>query len=105
MQKQKPTKTHGAEQPEMISTTAAAGARTCTIESATKGYNSRRYSKPWIARIDYRKSVKGEYIWGTWIGEHRGDGTGTPGLLVVQASSLRDKRTTVAMVAGATMAW
>lgn len=39
-----------------------------TIE--TESYNERRYSKPWIAKVNFSESVKGNFSWGDWAGDH-----------------------------------
>lgn len=52
------------------------------IEIETSSYNSRRYSKPWIAVVDYSKNAKGDFSWGTWIGDHK---SGSEGKLVIEA--------------------
>lgn len=49
-----------------------------TLELETKSYDERRYGKPWIARVEFIESPKGEYQFGIWIGE-----AGHPGLLQV----------------------
>lgn len=56
---------------------------TTRIEIKTHSYNQRRYSKPWIAIVDFSSNPSGEYKWGTWIGNHN---TGSEGLLVAEAS-------------------
>ncbi len=53
------------------------------IEIKTTSYNQRRYSKPWIAIVDFSKTPKGEYKWGDWVGDHR---NGSAGLLVINAN-------------------
>lgn len=49
----------------------------------TPSYNQRRYSKPWIARLDFSVKSQGEYQWGEWIGSHY---TGSAGTLVINAT-------------------
>jgi len=46
------------------------------IRIETASYNERRYGKPWIAKVDFSKSSKGEYVWGDWTGDHRNGGAG-----------------------------
>lgn len=51
------------------------------IEIATQSFNSRRYSKPWIAKI-----VNGKYNFtGRWIGEID-RGNGTAGACIIDAN-------------------
>jgi hypothetical protein len=45
-----------------------------TIE--TDSYNERRYGRPWIAKVDFGKSVKGDFAWGDWAGDHYNGGAG-----------------------------
>ena len=47
-----------------------------TIAIETSSYNQRRMGRPWIAKVDFTKSVKGEFIWGDWAGDHYNGGTG-----------------------------
>jgi len=54
------------------------------IEVKTKYYTPKRYSVPWIARVDFSKSDKGEFVWGNWIGDA---GIGSDGLLVVDVEN------------------
>lgn len=49
------------------------------IQIETSSYNSRRYSKPWIARVDFSSSPKGDFHFGDFVGDDR------EGLLVIQA--------------------
>lgn len=56
---------------------------TTKIQIKTTSYNQRRYSKPWIAIVDFSKNPKGDYKWGSWVGDSR---TGSDGLLVVEAN-------------------
>ena len=42
----------------------------------TRSYNQGRYSKPWIARVDF-STPKGEFTWGDWTGDHYTGGEGT----------------------------
>ena len=53
------------------------------IEIKTGSYNQRRYSKPWIAIIDFSIDPKGDFKWGTWIGDHN---SGSEGLLVIDTA-------------------
>lgn len=47
------------------------------ITKATQSYNERRYGKPWIAKVIITPAKPaGEFIWGTWIGDHRNGGEG-----------------------------
>ena len=46
------------------------------IRMETESYNEKRYGKPWIAKIDFSKNSKGDYIWGTWTGDHYNGGAG-----------------------------
>jgi hypothetical protein len=55
---------------------------TTRIEVKTSGYNQRRFSKPWIAIVDFSVDVRGEFKWGAWIGDHT---SGSEGLLVIDA--------------------
>ena len=48
---------------------------THTIEIQTESYNDRRYSKPWIARVDFASDKNGSYQFGDWIGRAGGEGT------------------------------
>lgn len=32
-------------------------------------YNHRRYSKPWIARVDFAATPKGQFTWGDAVGD------------------------------------
>ncbi len=38
------------------------------ITKDTSSYNERRYGKPYIAKIDFTKNVRGDITWGDWIG-------------------------------------
>lgn len=49
------------------------------IQIETSSYNSRRYSKPWIAGVDFSSSPKGDFHFGDFVGDDR------EGLLVIQA--------------------
>jgi hypothetical protein len=51
----------------------------------THSYNARRYSKPWIAKVDFSTNPKGEFEWGTWIGQFNG-GNGSSGTLIIDAN-------------------
>jgi len=50
------------------------------IEIETGSYNARRYGKPWIAVVDFKANIKGEYAWGEWIGDAR---NGSAGMLII----------------------
>lgn len=39
------------------------------LNITTSSYNERRYSSPWIARVDFSTNVQGEFQWGDWIGD------------------------------------
>ncbi len=58
---------------------------TTKIEIPTNEYNSRRYSKPWIARVTFTQTAKALYEWGRWIGTES-HGTGSAGALVITAA-------------------
>ena len=45
-----------------------------TIE--TSSYNHRRFSRPWIARVNFSSTPKGEFSWGDWAGDHYNGGDG-----------------------------
>ena len=34
----------------------------------TGSYNQRRMGRPWIAKVDFSASPKGEFAWGDWTG-------------------------------------
>lgn len=53
------------------------------IEQTTSSYNERRYSKPWIARVDFSQNPNGDFKWGNWVGDHS---NGTEGILMIEAS-------------------
>ena len=53
------------------------------ITLPTNSYNQRRYSKPWIAVVNFSQNPKGEFAWGDWVGNHN---TGSEGLLVIEAN-------------------
>ena len=42
----------------------------------TDSYNHRRYGKPWIAKVDFTESTKGDFSWGDWTGDHYNGGDG-----------------------------
>jgi hypothetical protein len=46
------------------------------IRIETASYNQRRYGKPWVARVDFSGSTKGEFFWGDWTGDHYNGGEG-----------------------------
>lgn len=52
------------------------------FEIKTGSYNSRRYGKPWVARVDFTNNPKGGFQWGTWVGDGR---VGSEGLLLIDA--------------------
>ncbi len=52
------------------------------ITRETSSYNQRRYSKPWIAVVDFRTDPKGDFGFGSWVGDHN---NGSEGLLVIDA--------------------
>lgn len=45
------------------------------ITKTTHTYNHRRFSKPWIAKVDF-SDLKGNYAWGQWTGDHYNGGDG-----------------------------
>ena len=45
-----------------------------TIE--TGSYNQRRYSKPWIASVDFTTNAQGDFRFGEWIGDARNGSAG-----------------------------
>jgi hypothetical protein len=47
-----------------------------TITLETYAYNQRRYGKPWIARVDFSSSSRGDFAWGEWAGDHMNGGAG-----------------------------
>jgi len=59
-----------------------------TIE--TDSYNERRYGRPWIAKVDFSESVKGDFAFGDWAGDHYNGGAGVltinadPGEIIAQ---------------------
>ncbi len=46
------------------------------IRIETNSYNQRRYGKPWIAKVDFSESRKGDFTWGDWTGDHYNGGEG-----------------------------
>jgi len=48
----------------------------------TSSYNQRRYSKPWIAKVDF-STPKGDFSFGDWTGDHYNGGEG---VLSIEAS-------------------
>lgn len=46
------------------------------IQIETKSYNEKRYGKPWIAKVSFEDSKKGDFIWGDWTGDHYNGGEG-----------------------------
>lgn len=55
---------------------------TTKIEIKTGSYNQRRYSKPWIAKVNFAQNPKGDYKFGDWVGDHS---CGSKGLLIIMA--------------------
>lgn len=53
------------------------------ITVKTSSYNQRRYSKPWIAVVDFSRNPKGDFSFGDWVGDHN---NGSEGLLIIEAS-------------------
>lgn len=52
------------------------------IKIETNSYNHRRYSKPWIAKVDFSDNKKGKFIFGNFLGGSPGD----EGLLTIDAN-------------------
>lgn len=52
------------------------------IEIPTDAYNQKRYSRPWIANVDFSKDPNGVFNFGGWVGDCQ---NGSSGLLVIQA--------------------
>lgn len=52
------------------------------ITRETESYNHRRYSAPWIAKVDF-SSNKGEFIFGDWVGDKY---NGSEGTLVIEVN-------------------
>lgn len=52
-----------------------------TIE--TGNYNEKRFSRPWIARVDFTENKKGEFSFGQWIGDHK---NGREGMLSIDVN-------------------
>jgi hypothetical protein len=46
------------------------------ITQNTQGYNHRRYGKPWIAKVNFNGSAKGDFAFGNWTGDHYNGGEG-----------------------------
>ena len=46
------------------------------IKIETSSYNQRRMGRPWIARVNFAQSTKGEFEWGDWTGDHSNGGEG-----------------------------
>ena len=44
------------------------------IELETREYNTRRYGKPWIAKVDFSQNPKGDFSFGDWIGDAGSEG-------------------------------
>ena len=55
------------------------------IQIETSVYNERRYSKPWIAKIEFDSSGQAKYLWGNFIGN-----PGDEGLLVLDNIEIGD---------------
>ena len=59
-----------------------------TVE--TSSYNQRRYGRPWIAKVNFAQSTKGDFSWGGWTGDHYNGGAGVltinakPGDIIAQ---------------------
>lgn len=51
-----------------------------TVE--TSSYNQRRYSKPWIAKVDFSTNPNGDFQWGNWVGDAV---KGSEGMLIIEA--------------------
>lgn len=54
------------------------------IQRETAPYNQRRYSRPWIARVDFSHDQNGEFHFGDWVGDHR---NGSAGILVIEVET------------------
>jgi len=54
------------------------------IQVATSAYNARRYSKPWIAVVNFGRTPDGDFAWGAWVGDAR---NGTAGVLEIEAET------------------
>lgn len=54
-----------------------------TIE--TGSYNSKRYGKPWIAKINFEDNKQGNFFWGEWVGE-----SGEEGMLILENVEVGD---------------
>ncbi len=50
------------------------------IKIETNTYNEKRYGRPWIARVDFSQNPKGNFAFGTWVGE-----PGYKGILLLDA--------------------
>jgi hypothetical protein len=50
------------------------------ITQETSVYNDRRYGRPWIAKVDFTESAKGEFTFGDWCGQN-----GSEGILMIDA--------------------
>ena len=46
------------------------------ITRETASYNQRRYGQPWIARVRFAASTKGDFTWGDWTGDKYNGGEG-----------------------------
>ena len=47
----------------------------------TSSYNDRRYSKPWIAKVDFSSNKQGDFKFGDWVGS-----AGDKGVLELEVS-------------------
>lgn len=54
------------------------------ITRQTGTYNQRRYGRPWIATVDFSENSRGEFVFGTWTGDHYNGGAGT---LTIEANA------------------
>jgi len=55
------------------------------FEIYTSKYNARRFSRPWVAVVTFRRTGKASYNWGRWLGEVS-NGIGSDGVLVIVAN-------------------
>jgi len=56
------------------------------VRFETEAYNPRRYSRPWIARVEFPKhKPRGVFHWGEWVGS-----SGEAGVLVLDGLSIGD---------------
>lgn len=47
----------------------------------TSSYNDRRYSRPWIAKVDFKGNSKGTFTFGIWVGQE-----GHSGMLEIECN-------------------